>query len=466
MTYVPYVNNGKQGQQQSTYSASSPSPSAYQPSSTTYQPSASASVYKPSTSSSYQTSSASAYRPSSSATNTTPAYMPSSSSTPSYNPSAYSSSSARYSPYNGASTPARASPPPFSQALDNPPPVATTSSATFTKTNTYAPSPPSKYEPTQPIAATAVATPLPSSNAYQHGSGPTHGVMTQSTNPTICHKVDYEIKGSEMQLVEVLLDPGETVIAEAGAMMYLEDDVDFKAKFGDGSNPTQGFFGKLMAAGGRIMTGESLFVTHFTNRSVTGETRRVAFAAPYPGTILPLDMLELQQQYKGLGEKPTAIICQKDAFLCAAFGTKLSTYFHKRIGTGLFGGEGFILQKLKGDGMVFCHAGGCVIKKELRRGQKLRVDTGCLVAFTHPGIDYSIQMVKGLKSMFFGGEGLFLATLEGEGTVWLQSLPFSRLADRIIASAPSVGGRRTGEGSVLTGQLGDLIDGDGFGGFR
>jgi uncharacterized protein (TIGR00266 family) len=261
--------------------------------------------------------------------------------------------------------------------------------------------------------------------------GPTNGVVSQTNNPTRCHKVDYEIKGSESQsLVEVHLDPGETVIAEAGGMMYLEDEVDFKAKFGDGSNPNQGFFGKLASAGGRLVSGESLFVTHFTNKS--NSTRRiVAFAAPYPGTILPLDMLALCQQHPGM----SAVIAQRDAFLCAAYGTKFSTHFNRKLGAGVFGGEGFILQKLEGDGMIFCHAGGCIIKKQLRHGETLRVDTGCLVAFTHPGIDYNIQMVKGLSSMFFGGEGAFLATLSGEGTVWLQSLPFSRLTDRILASA-------------------------------
>ena len=292
---------------------------------------------------------------------------------------------------------------------------------------------------------------------YQHYYKPQYGELFCAFR-LVAHCFLYK-------LVEVLLDPGETVIAEAGAMMYLEDNIDFKAKFGDGSNPNQGFFGKLMAAGGRIMTGESLFVTHFTNNA-SNEVRRVAFAAPYPGTILPIDMQVLQKQYPAYGDKQTSLICQKDAFLCAGFGTKISMHFHKKLGSGLFGGEGFILEKLKGDGMVFLHAGGCVIKKELKRGQRLRVDTGCLVGFTSPGIDYNITMVPGLKSMFFGGEGLFLATLEGEGTVWLQSLPFSRLADRVIRNAPSVGGRRTGEGSRLTGGFGDLIDGDGFSGFR
>jgi len=252
-----------------------------------------------------------------------------------------------------------------------------------------------------------------------------------------------------MQLVEVELDPSETVIAEAGAMMFLDEGIDFKVKLGDGSEPKKGFFKKLLSAGGRLLTGESLFLTHFQNKGQ--QKARVAFAAPYPGTIIPVNLA-------ATGGK---IICQKDAFLCAAFGTKLAIHFNKRIGGGLFGGEGFILQKLKGDGMAFIHAGGTVIRRELR-GEKLRLDTGCLVAFTE-GINFDIQFVPGLKSILFGGEGLFLATLQGTGTVWLQSLPFSRMADRIIQSAPSIGGRRQGEGSGLTGALGGVLDGDGFG---
>jgi uncharacterized protein (TIGR00266 family) len=259
------------------------------------------------------------------------------------------------------------------------------------------------------------------------------------------HEVDYELFGNELQIVEVELDPNETVIAEAGAMSYMEDGIDFEAKMGDGSNPEKGFFGRLFDAGKRVFTGESAFMTHFTNRG-QGK-RRVAFAAPYPGKIVPVQMAELG------GE----LLCQKDAFLCAALGTQVSIAFNKRFGAGLFGGEGFILQRLRGDGMAFVHAGGTVVRKDLR-DQKLRVDTGCLVAFT-PSITYDIERAGGLKSMVFGGEGLFLATLQGTGTVWLQSLPFSRLADRILANAPSAGGQRTGEGSVLGG-LGNLLDGD------
>jgi uncharacterized protein (TIGR00266 family) len=256
--------------------------------------------------------------------------------------------------------------------------------------------------------------------------------------------VDYEIKGAEMQLVEVELDPGEAVVAEAGAMTYMEEGIDFETKMGDGSDPDQGMFGKLFSAGMRVFTGESIFTTHFTNRG-SGKAR-VAFAAPYPGNIMALDM----------GALGVPIVCQKDAFLCAALGTKIGITFNRRLGTGLFGGEGFVLQKLEGDGMAFVQAGGTVVEKELQ-GETLRVDTGCLVGFTE-GIDYDIQRAGGLKSMVFGGEGLFLATLRGHGTVWLQSLPFSRMADRIIANAPSHGGSDQGEGSVLGG-VGRLLDG-------
>nr|WP_307832998.1 TIGR00266 family protein [Roseibacillus ishigakijimensis] len=261
-----------------------------------------------------------------------------------------------------------------------------------------------------------------------------------------CHEVDYELFGDDMQIVEVELDPGETVIAEAGAMNYVEQDITFEAKMGDGSEANEGIMGKLLAVGKRALTGESIFMTHFTHAGGSGK-RRVSFAAPYPGKIIPLDMREIGG----------TITCQKDAFLCAAYGTKVSIAFNRKLGTGFFGGEGFIMQKLEGDGMAFMHAGGTVIKKELK-GETLRVDTGCLVALSE-GIDYGIERAGNLKSMFFGGEGLFLATLRGHGTVWLQSLPFSRMADRIIKSAPSAGGSRQGEGSVL-GALGGLLDGD------
>ncbi|HUS91948.1 MAG TPA: TIGR00266 family protein [Phycisphaerae bacterium] len=251
------------------------------------------------------------------------------------------------------------------------------------------------------------------------------------------HEIDYEILGDDMQIVEVELDPGEVVIAEAGAMNYMDDGIRFEARFGDGSKPDQGFWGKLMEGGKRMLTGESLFLTHFTNAG-SGK-KRVAFAAPYPGKIVPLDLAALGG----------TVLCQKDAFLCAAMGTEVGIAFARRLGTGLFGGEGFILQQLRGDGLAFAHAGGTIVQRELR-GEKLLVDTGCLVAFTQ-GIDYDIQRAGGLKSMFFGGEGLFLATLSGSGTVWLQTLPFARLANRILAVARGSGKTAKGEGSILGG---------------
>ncbi|HUU22640.1 MAG TPA: TIGR00266 family protein [Phycisphaerae bacterium] len=236
-----------------------------------------------------------------------------------------------------------------------------------------------------------------------------------------------------MQVVEVELDPGEVVVAEAGMMNYMDDGIGFEARFGDGSKPDQSFWGKVVEAGKRKLTGESLFLTHFTNVG-TGK-RRVAFAAPYPGKIVALD----------LGRLGGEILCQKDAFLCAAMGTEVGIAFTKRLGTGLFGGEGFILQRLRGDGLVFVHAGGAVIKRKLS-GERILVDTGCLVALT-PGVNYDIERAGNLKSMVFGGEGLFLATLQGTGTVWLQTLPFSRLARRVLAG---VAGSKD-EGSVLGG---------------
>jgi len=259
------------------------------------------------------------------------------------------------------------------------------------------------------------------------------------------HEIDYEIIGEDLQLVEVELDPGETVIAEAGVMNWMDDGVLFESKLGDGSKPDQGFFGKLWGAAKRSVTGESLFLTHFTNQG--GRKTRVAFGAPYPGRIIPINL----SQWGG------EILCQKDAFLAAALGTEVTIAFTKRFGAGLFGGEGFILQHLRGDGMAFIHAGGMVVKKELRN-ETLKIDTGCIVAF-HPSMEYNIERAGSLKSMFFGGEGLFLATLSGTGPVFLQSLPFSRLADRILRHAPSAGGSRKGEGSLLGG-IGDLISGD------
>lgn len=260
-----------------------------------------------------------------------------------------------------------------------------------------------------------------------------------------CHEVDYQVLGDDMQIVEVELDSGETVIAEAGAMNYMDDGISYEAKMGDGSNADEGIMGKLLNVGKRVLTGESIFLTHFTN-TASGK-KRVAFSAPYPGKIIPVDMSKVNKE----------LYCQKDAFLCAAYGTNVGIAFTKRLGTGFFGGEGFILQKLQGDGMAFLHAGGTVIRKKLIN-ERLHVDTGCLVAFTQ-GIEYDIQRAGNLKSMIFGGEGLFLATLSGKGLVLLQSLPFSRLANRIVQHAPSKGGARKGEGSILGG-LGDLLDGD------
>ena len=260
----------------------------------------------------------------------------------------------------------------------------------------------------------------------------------------MAHEIEYEILGDDMQLVEIRLDPGETVIAEAGAMNYLDPEISFEAKMGDGSTPRQGFLDKALGAGKRLLTGESLFMTHFTNGG--GTERTVAFAAPYPGKIVPLDL----SAYHG------SFTCQKDSFLCAAMGTKIEITFTKRFSTGLFGGEGFILQRLEGDGLAFVHAGGTVVKRELA-GDTLLVDTGCLVGFS-PGIEYDIQQSGNLKSMLFGGEGLFLVRLSGTGTVYLQSLPFSRLARRILQQIPQ-GARSKGEGSILGG-LGNLLSGD------
>ncbi len=261
------------------------------------------------------------------------------------------------------------------------------------------------------------------------------------------HEIDYKIYGDDMQVVAIGLDPGKTVIAEAGAMNWMDPGIKFEAKMGDGSSPEKGFFGKLLDAGKRILTGESLFITHFTNTGMS--KKEVSFAAPYPGKIIPVDL----NSYGG------TLFCQKDAFLCATKGTKISIAFTKRFGAGFFGGEGFILQKLIGNGLVFLHAGGTVVKKTLQN-QTIYVDTGCIVGFTK-GIAYEIERVRSLKSIFFGGEGLFLAKLSGTGTVYLQSLPFSRLADRIIMYAPKAGGSSKGEGSILGG-LGRLLDGDNF----
>jgi uncharacterized protein (TIGR00266 family) len=250
------------------------------------------------------------------------------------------------------------------------------------------------------------------------------------------HDIDYKIYGDDMQFVEVELDPGETVIAEAGGLMMMEDGIGMETIFGDGaSGGGSGLMGKLFSAGKRVLTGESLFMTTFTNQ---GQGKKhVSFASPYPGKIIPMDLSE----YGG------KIICQKDAFLAAAKGVSVGIEFQRKIGAGFFGGEGFIMQKLEGDGLSFVHAGGTIIRKELQPGEVLRVDTGCLVAMTSD-VDYNIEMVKGVKTALFGGEGLFFATLRGPGSVWIQSLPFSRLASRVFAAAPQAGGGSKGEGGI------------------
>jgi len=246
------------------------------------------------------------------------------------------------------------------------------------------------------------------------------------------HEIDYKVMGHDIQLVEIELDPEETVIAEAGAMLYMEEGIVFETKMGDGSDPKQGMFNKLMKAGGRMLTGESLFLTHFTHKG-TGKSH-VAFAAPYPGTIVPVS----------LGNLDSNLIAQRDAFLCAAKGTRMSVTLNKRLGSGLVGGEGFILQKLVGDGMAFIHAGGTLVERELR-GETLRVDTGCVVAFEE-SVDFSVERAGGLKSMVFGGEGLFLATLKGTGKVWLQSMPIKKLMKEL---SPAGGNQSKGSRSVL-----------------
>lgn len=256
-----------------------------------------------------------------------------------------------------------------------------------------------------------------------------------------CHEVDYEIFGDDMQIVEVELDPAEVVIAEAGAMNYMDDGIGFETRLGDGGRPSGGIMDSLLNVGKRVLTGESIFMTHFQNNG--HGKKRVAFAAPYPGKIIPVNMAEMGEE----------LICQKDAFLCAAFGTTTDIAFQRKLGAGFFGGEGFILQRLNGDGMAFIHIGGTVIRRDLQAGEVLRVDTGCLAAMTG-SVDYDIERAGNLKSMIFGGEGIFLATLRGPGTVFLQSLPFSRLADRVLRAAGPGGSK--GEGSVLGG-LGDMF---------
>lgn len=260
------------------------------------------------------------------------------------------------------------------------------------------------------------------------------------------HEIDYRIYGEEMQYVEIELDPHEGVVAEAGSFMMMDDGIKMETIFGDGSQKDSGFLGKILGAGKRILTGESLFMTAFYN-DLTGK-RNVSFASPYPGKIIPIDLTRFGGKF----------ICQKDAFLCAAKGVSIGVEFSKKLGRGLFGGEGFIMQKLEGDGMAFVHAGGTMAMKELKSGEILKVDTGCIVGFDQ-SVDYDIEFVGGIKNTVFGGEGLFFAKLQGPGTVYIQSLPFSRLAGRVLASAPRGGGKNKGESSILGG-LGDLLDGD------
>lgn len=260
------------------------------------------------------------------------------------------------------------------------------------------------------------------------------------------HEIDYKIYGEEMQFVEIELDPQEVVIAEAGSFMMMDTDIKMDTIFGDGSKQDSSVLGKIFSAGKRILTGESLFMTAYLN---TGRSKKlVSFASPYPGKIVPID----------LSEKGGKFICQKDAFLCAAKGVSVGIEFSRKLGRGLFGGEGFIMQKLEGDGMAFVHAGGTLARKELAAGEVLKVDTGCIVGFSST-VNYDIEFIGGIKNTIFGGEGLFFATLKGPGVVYVQSLPFSRLAGRIWAAAPKEGGKDRGEGSILGG-LGDILDGD------
>ncbi len=258
------------------------------------------------------------------------------------------------------------------------------------------------------------------------------------------HEIDYKIYGEEMQCVEVELDPDETAVAEAGSFMMMDEDIEMATIFGDGSNQDKGFMGKIFSAGKRLLTGESLFMTAFTNIGINKQ--RVTFAAPYPGKIIPMDL----SLYNG------KIIAQKDSFLCAAKGVTVGIEFQRKLGTGLFGGEGFIMQKLEGDGLAFVHSGGYVIEKELKTGEKLRVDTGCIVAFTQD-VHYDIEFVRGVRNVIFGGEGLFYATLRGPGKVWIQSIPISRLASRILSYGTVNSGKESG--SIL-GTFGNILDGE------
>ncbi|MEW6708345.1 MAG: TIGR00266 family protein [Candidatus Riflebacteria bacterium] len=271
-------------------------------------------------------------------------------------------------------------------------------------------------------------------------------IPTTRCAPSKADEVDFCVYGDDLQFVEIELDPGESVVAEAGAMIFMDSTISMETILGDGSEEQSGFWGKLAGAGKRLLTGESLFMTVFTNKG--GGKSKVAFGGPFPGKIIAIDLRDVNGK----------LVCQKDSFLCGAKGVSVGIELQKKIGMGLFGGEGFIMQKLEGDGLVFCHAGGSIYTRDLAAGEVIKVDTGCIVAH-QSGVSCDIEMVKGIKNMFFGGEGMFLATMKGPGRIWLQSLPFSRLAGRIIAAAPQTGNTKQGEGSVLGGVF-NAISGD------
>ena len=306
-----------------------------------------------------------------------------------------------------------------------------------------------QWQKVKDVAAFAPFIKGPAGASAGQAAGPGAAFTPPPAPGRRAHDIDFEIHGGEMQFVEVALDPGEGAVAEAGSMMYMTQGIQMETIFGDGSQPqSRGVMDALLGAGKRILTGESLFMTVFTNQGQGKQ--KVAFGAPYPGKILPMDL-------RALGGH---LVCQKDSFLCAARGVSVGIAFQKKLGVGLFGGEGFIMQKLEGDGLCFVHAGGNIQHFDLKPGETLRVDTGCLVAL-QPSVHYDIQFVGGIKTALFGGEGIFFATLQGPGRVWLQSLPLSRMADRIYSAAPQAKGWRKEEGSILdrVGGLGDLIDG-------
>jgi len=292
------------------------------------------------------------------------------------------------------------------------------------------------YAPADHVFSEGMKGWVPASNVAEFSGIGTATPPPPPAGPKAADEVDYEVFGHEMQFVEIELDPGESVVAEAGGMMYMGNGIEMQTIFGDGSNQQGSFMDKLVGAGKRMLTGESMFMTVFTHQG-SGKAR-IAFASPYPGKIIPLDLSEHGGQ----------MVCQKDAFLCAAKGVSIGIAFQKKIGVGLFGGEGFIMQKLEGDGLAFVHAGGTIVERELQAGEVLRVDTGCIVALDK-NVTYDVEMVGGVKSAIFGGEGFFFAKVTGPGKVWLQSLPFSRLAGRIWQAAPQTGGPTKGEGSVL-----------------